>query len=169
MYNSLKLSKLKQLQFRVLEFFCHLRKWSTEKTNTLSRQRLLVVLIMQYHKILSYIIFLYEKLKNYSIQFFKECLFFVFVFRFLLLSNNIFHVMFYTYICYWNTFQYNYTIYITQITFHVVKQSHAPVTSKDICLLFIILFLCLFSFCLDFSFTSLRHFPTFLLIVFIEK
>ena len=31
------------------------------------------------------------------------------------------------YICYWNTFQYKYTI---QITFHVVKQSHAQVTSK---------------------------------------
>ena len=40
--------------------------------------------------------------------------------------------MFYTYICYWNIFQYKYT---TQITFHVVKQSHARVTSKDICLL----------------------------------
>ena len=37
-----------------------------------------------------------------------------------------------------------------QITFHVVKQYHARVTSKDICLLFIILFLCLFPFCLDF-------------------
>ena len=32
-----------------------------------------------------------------------------------LLSNNTLHVMFYTYICYWNTFQYMYI----QITFHV--------------------------------------------------
>ena len=54
--------------------------------------------------------------------------------------------MFYNYICYWNTFQYKYTI---QITFHVVQQSHAWVASKDICLLFII-FLFLFPFCLDF-------------------
>ena len=53
--------------------------------------------------------------------------------------------MFYTYICYWDTFQYKY------ITFHVVKRSHARVTSKDICLLFIILFLCLFPFCLNFT------------------
>ena len=45
--------------------------------------------------------------------------------------------MFYTYICYWNTFQYK---YIVQITFHVVKQSHVRMTSKDICLLFIIFF-----------------------------
>ena len=86
-----------------------------------------------------YIIFLYEKLKKYSIQSFKECLCFVFcLFCFLLLSNNTLHVMFYTYICYWNTFQYKY------ITFHAVKQSHERMTSKDICLLFIILFLCLF-------------------------
>ena len=78
--------------------------------------------------ILSCIIFLYEKLKNYSIQSFKECLFFVFcLFCFLLLSNNTLHVMFYTYICYWNTFQYK---YIIQFTFHVVKQSHARVTSR---------------------------------------
>ena len=64
--------------------------------------------------------FLYEKLKNCSIQSFKECLFFVFcLFCFLLLSNNTLHVMFYTYICYWNTFQYK------CITFHAVKQSHA--------------------------------------------
>ena len=65
---------------------------------------------------------------------------------FLLLFNNTLHVMFYTYICYWNTFQYK---YIMQITFHVVKQSHVWMSSKDICLLCIILFLCLFSFCLD--------------------
>ena len=62
----------------------------------------------------------------------------MFVFHFLLvyfwfLSNNTLHVMLYTYICYWNTFQYK---YIIQITFHVIKQSH--VTSKDICLLFMI-------------------------------
>ena len=74
-------------------------------------------------------------MKNYSIQYFKECLFFIFcLFCFLLLSINTLHVMFYTYICYWNTFQYK---YIIQITFHVVKQSHARVTSKDIFLLFI--------------------------------
>ena len=88
--------------------------------------------------ILPCIIFLYEKMKNYSTQFFKECLFFVFcLFCFLLLSNNTLHVMFYTYICYWNTFQYK---YITLITFHVVKQSHVRVTSKDICLLLIMFF-----------------------------
>ena len=40
--------------------------------------------------------------------------------------------------------------YNIQITFLVVKQSHARVTSKDISLLFIILFLCLFPFCLVF-------------------
>ena len=88
------------------------------------------------------IIFLYEKLKNYSIQSFKECLFFIScLFCFLLLSNNALHVIFYAYICYWNTFQYKCIIHIT---FHVVKQSHARMTSKDICLLFILLFLCLF-------------------------
>ena len=72
-----------------------------------------------------------------------------------------------------------------KITFHVLKQSHVRVTSKDICLYFI--FLCLFLFCLDFvlfkkkkkaknkknvrenSFTHLRDFATFLLFVFIEK
>ena len=37
-----------------------------------------------------------------------------------------------------------------QITFHVTTESYARVTSKDICLLFIILFLCLFPFFLDF-------------------
>ena len=70
--------------------------------------------------ILSCIIFLYEKLKNYSIQSFKECLFFIFcLFCFLLLSNNTLHVMFYTYICYWNTFQYK---YIIQIAFHLMRE-----------------------------------------------
>ena len=39
-----------------------------------------------------------------------------------------------------------------------MKQSHARVTSKDICLLFIILFLCLFPFCLDFYFMKLSSF-----------
>ena len=57
----------------------------------------------------------------------------IFVFRFLpvflLLSNNTLHVMFYTYICYWNIFQYN---YIIQITFHVLKKSHARVILKDV-------------------------------------
>ena len=95
--------------------------------------------------ILSCIIISYDKLKNYSIQFFEECLFFVFcLFCFLLLSNNTFHVMFYTYR---NTCQYK---YIIQITFHVVKQTYARVTSKYICLIFILLFLCLFPFSLNF-------------------
>ena len=79
--------------------------------------------------ILSFIKFLYEKVKNYSMQFFKECLFFVFcLFCFLLLSNNTLYLMFYTFICYWNTFQYQ---YISQITFHVVKQYHVRVISKE--------------------------------------
>ena len=56
-----------------------------------------------------------EKLFNTIFQrMFIFCLFI-----FLLLSNNAIHVMFYIYICYWNTFQYK---YIIQITFHVVKQ-----------------------------------------------
>ena len=38
----LKLSKLKELQCRVLELFCYLRTWSTQKANALSRQRLIV-------------------------------------------------------------------------------------------------------------------------------
>ena len=77
----------------------------------------------------SFVIFLYEKLKNYSMQFFKESLFFVFgLFCFLLLSDNILHLMFYTFICCWNTFQYQ---YILQITFHVEKQYHVRVTSKE--------------------------------------
>ena len=110
------------------------------------------------------LIFLYEKLKNCSMQSFKECLFFVFCLFCLLLSNNTLYVVFYTYICCWNTFQYK---YIIQITTRAVKQSHTRVTSKDICLLFHVLFLCLFSFCLDFSFTHLRHFLTFILFAFI--
>ena len=55
--------------------------------------------------------------------------------------------MFCTYICFWKTFQYK---GIIQITFHVVKQSHAWVTFKYICLLFMILFFWLFLLCLDF-------------------
>ena len=52
-------------------------------------------------------------MKNYSIQSSKECLFFVFcLFCFLLLSNNTLHLMFYTYICYSNIFQYKYIIQI---------------------------------------------------------
>ena len=38
----LKRSRLNELQFRVLEFFCYLKTWSTQKANALSRQRLLV-------------------------------------------------------------------------------------------------------------------------------
>ena len=88
-------------------------------------------------------------MKNCSIQSFKECLFFVFCLFccFLLLSNNTLHLMFYCYICYWSTFQYKHIIQIT-----VVKQSDARVTSKDICVFFIVLFLCPFSSCLDFVF-----------------
>ena len=122
---------------------------------------------------------MYEKLKNYWIQSSKECLSFVFcLFCFLLLSYNTLHKMFYTYICYWNIFQYKHMI---KITFHVLKQSHVRVTSKDICLYFI--FLCLFLFCLDFvlfkkkksknkknvrenSFTHLRDFATFFFVCF---
>ena len=58
--------------------------------------------------VLSCVIFLYEKLKNSSIQSFKECFFFVFCLFFffvffLSLSNNTLHVMLSTYICHWNT------------------------------------------------------------------
>ena len=60
--------------------------------------------------LLSSVKFLYEKLKKYSMQSFKECLLFVFcLFLFcfvLLLYNNTLHVMCYTYICYWNTCKY---------------------------------------------------------------
>ena len=46
--------------------------------------------------ILACILFLYEKMKNYSIQYFKEYLFFVFFFfYFLLLSNNTLYVMYF--------------------------------------------------------------------------
>ena len=82
--------------------------------------------------ILSCIICLYEKVKNYLLQSFKECLFFVFClfFFFLLLSSNTLHVMVNTCICYWNTFQFK---YIVEITFYVVKKFHVRLTSKDIC------------------------------------
>ena len=61
-------------------------------------------------------------------QSFKEFLFSVFcLFCLSLLSNNTFHVILYTYICYWNKFQCK---YIIQITFHVEKQFHARVTQK---------------------------------------
>ena len=86
-------------------------------------------------------------LKNYSVHSFKECLFFVlYKFCFLLLPNNTLHVMFCIYICYWNIFQYK---YIIQITFHVVKQSCARVTSKSY--LFTLFYIYhLFPFCLKF-------------------
>ena len=59
--------------------------------------------------ILSYIIFLHEKLKNYPIKSFKECLFFIFcLFYSLLVTNSTLHLMFCTYICYWSAFQYKY-------------------------------------------------------------
>ena len=80
--------------------------------------------------ILSCLMSLYEKMKNYSLQSFKECLFFVFcLFCLVLLYNMTLHVMFYTHICYWNTFQYKYLI---QITFHAVKPSHARLISKEV-------------------------------------
>ena len=40
--------------------------------------------------------------------------------------------------------------YIIQITFHIVKQSHLQLTSKDISLLFI-LFICQIRFCFSHS------------------
>ena len=83
--------------------------------------------------ILSCIIFLYENLKNCYIQSFKRCFFFVFCLFYFFLSNNTIHVMFYTF--YWDAFQHKYM----QITFHVVKQYHARVTSKYFCLFFIII------------------------------
>ena len=50
-------------------------------------------------------------MKNYSIQSFKECLLFIFwLFCFVLWSNNTLHLIFCTYICYWNTFQYKYIV-----------------------------------------------------------
>ena len=94
---------------------------------------------------MSCIIILYEKFKNYSMQSLEDFFFFVFfLFCFFLLSNNTLHVMSCTYR---NTFHDK---YIMQITFHVVKRSYVQVTSKDICLLFIILFIYLFPFSLDF-------------------
>ena len=54
---------------------------------------------------------MYGKLKIYSIQCFKECLFFMFFFcLFLSLANNTLHTMFYIYIGYWNTLQYKYIL-----------------------------------------------------------
>ena len=128
---------------------------------------------------------MYEKLKNYSEQSFKECLCLVLcLLYFLLLSNSTLHLMFYIHICYWSTFQYK---YIIQITFHVVKQSHTQMTSKDICLLFIMLFLYLF-YSMKLSFSSspqmfpicqfkstqkflleLKAFPTFSFVCFLWK
>ena len=115
-----------------------------------------------------------EKVTNTIFQ--RMLVFFFCLFCFLLLSNNTLHVMFHTYLCYWNKFQYK---YITEITFHVQKQFHAWVTSKGICLLVIILLISLFRFCIDFvlfneallpSFSrTLGHFLTFLLFAFLEK
>ena len=79
-------------------------------------------------------IILHEKLKNCSIQSFKECLFFVFCFFcFLLLSNNILHVMFYTYICYWNTFQHKHNNLIISCAIDFKRYLF---TLYHICLLF---------------------------------
>ena len=80
-------------------------------------------------------------MKNFSIHSFKKCLFFVFcLFWFLLLSNNTVHVIFYTYICYWNTFQYK----------HNNLTISCAIDFKRYHIIFIILFLCLFLLCLDF-------------------
>ena len=96
-----------------------------------------------------------EKLLNTT---FKECLFFVFcLFCFLLLSNNILHVMFYTYICYWNTFQHKHNNLIISCA---IDFKRYLLTLYHICLLFIILFLCLFLFCLDFEFWILSFVST---------
>ena len=60
----------------------------------------------------------------------------------------------YTYICYWNTFQYNtYTNY-----FSCRKTISCASDLKDIFLLFLMLFLCLFLFCLDFYFMKFSSF-----------
>ena len=120
--------------------------------------------------VLSCVIFLYEKMKNCSTQSFKECLFFVlFLFCFLLLSNNTLHVMSYAYICYWNTIQYKYIIQITLYT----------VVSKVKCIILIILpktprkigkyFPFANSNLCEYFFDHLRYFLTFLLPVFIKK
>ena len=105
------------------------------------------VLIMPHQKVLfCHVCFCIKNLETAQYNLSKNVYFqFSACFVFLLLSNNTLHVMFYTYICYWNTFQYK---YIIQITFDVAKQSRARVTSKDIFLLFVILFFCLFLYCL---------------------
>ena len=75
-----------------------------------------------------------------------QSLFFVFcLFCFLLLSNNTLDVMFYTYICYWNTFQYKCTI---QIIFSCRKTISCASDFKRY-LFTLLLFLRLFLFCLD--------------------
>ena len=81
---------------------------------------------------------------KYNIFVWKIEKFVFYLFYFLLLSNKTLYLMFYTYIWYWSRFQYKYIIQIT-----VVKQCHARVTSKGICLFFILLFFCLFSFSFD--------------------
>ena len=56
-----------------------------------------------------------EKLLNTIFQ--RMFIFHFLLFCFFSLSNNTLHVMFYTYICYWNRIQYK---YIIQITFYLV-------------------------------------------------
>ena len=76
-------------------------------------------------------IFLYEKFKNYSIQSFKEFLFFVFcLFYFLILSNKILHVMFYSYICYWNTMPQNNPMceWLQKIFVHSLSYIYLPIS-----------------------------------------
>ena len=107
---------------------------------------------------MSCIIFLYGKLKNYS-KFSKMFVFsFSACFIFLSLSTNTLHVLFYTYTYYWNTFQYK---YIMQITFRIVKQSHAQVTSKDFVYSLSYYFFAYFNFAST-SFYFMKLFPSLL-------
>ena len=108
---------------------------------------------------MSCIIFSYGKLKNYSIKFSKNVCFFLFcLFCFLSLPSNTLHVLFYTYTYYWNTFQYK---YIMQITFRIVKQSHAQVTSKDFVYSLSYYFFAYFNFAST-SFYFMKLFPSLL-------
>ena len=94
--------------------------------------------------ILSCIIF-YMITKNWKTV--QSLFFFLFLLSFLLLSNNTLHVMLHSYISYWNTFQYKCTLHYY---FSCRKTISARVTSEDICFILILLFPCLFPFCLDF-------------------
>ena len=128
--------------------------------------------------ILSCIIILYEKLKNYSIQAWKECLYFIFcLFGFLLLSSNTFHLMYFTYICYWSTFsiKIHYTNYFSCCkTISCASEFERYLfTVYHIISLFALfheaLLLKLSSNLREKSFTHFSNFLTILLFVFIEK